>query len=594
MNWAEEIGNSLRWLAIAFVISSIAFFVVAFLIGRFTQWGREFLTITWEYFSWSRSKKPIILLIIIIFFAMASVRLNLLMSYWSNDMYTSLQELNAKAFWVTVIIFSVLVTINVMRFLMSVFIRQWLLIDWRNWLTLNLLSKWIDNQGYYRSNFVENSQDNPDQRIQQDVAQYVELSLGLSVGLLQSIVNLIEFSLLLWTLSASLAIFGIEIPRAMIFLAYIYVIVATIFAFKIGRPLIKLNFINEKTNANFRYSLIRIKEYGENVAFYMGEKVESLILKNSFALVIRNSWDIVFRTMKFGGFNLTVSQIAAVFPAIIQAPRLFAKEIKLGDMMQTISAFGEVQDSLSYFRESYDTFANYRAVQTRLAGLLHDIDTADHLPKPEIQYHGSALVLKELQVLAANNQQPLFPVINFQLEKGQSLLITGPSGVGKTTLLRSLAGLWPFVTGGVTFPENTKHFFLPQRPYLPLGSLRTALAYPELDADKDACVSVLQKVQLAHLIDRLDEEADWTRILSLGEQQRLAIARLLLVKPDIVFMDEASSAMDEGLEYAIYSLIKQELPNLILVSVGHRAALKNFHQFGLDIHQNQIDFKHLS
>ena len=262
--------------------------------------------------------------------------------------------------------------------------------------------------------------------------------------------------------------------------------------------------------------------------------------------------------------------------------------------MQTVSAFREVQDALSFFRMSYDTFANYRAVQTRLIGLLHDIDTADHLPKPETQYHGSTLVLNQLQVLSANNQQPLFPVINLQLEKGQSLLITGPSGVGKTTLLRSLAGLWPFVTGGVTFPENTRHFFLPQRPYLPLGSLRTALAYPELDADKDACISVLQKVQLAHLIDRLDEDADWTRILSLGEQQRLAIARLLLVKPDIVFMDEASSAMDEGLEYAIYSLIKQELPNLILVSVGHRAVLKNFHQFGLEIRQNQVDFKHLS
>jgi putative ATP-binding cassette transporter len=594
MNWAEEIGNSLRWLSIAFVVSSIAFFAIAFLLKRYTQWGRDFATITWNYFSLSRNKMPFLFLLVIILLAMASVRLNVVFTYWYNDFYTSMQDLNADAFWAAILLFGVLATIHVLRALFNYYIRQYLLIDWRNWLTQDLLAKWLNKQGYYRSHFIKESQDNPDQRIQQDIAQFVSLSLSLSMGLLEAMVSLIEFTLLLWTLSATLAIFGVEIPRAMIFLAYIYVIIATVFAFKIGRPLIKLNFINEKTNADFRYALIRLREYGENIAFYVGEKVEAVAIKSRFSKVIKNSWDLVYRSLKFDGFNLAVNQIAVIFPIVIQAPRLFAKEIKLGEVMQTVSAFREVQEALSFFRMSYDTFANYRAVQTRLIGLIHDIDTADHLPKPETQYHGSALVLKELQVLSANNQQPLFPAINLQLEKGQSLLITGPSGVGKTTLLRSLAGLWPFVGGSVTFPENTRHFFLPQRPYLPLGSLRTALAYPELDADKDACISVLQKVQLAHLIDRLDEDADWTRILSLGEQQRLAIARLLLVKPDIVFMDEASSAMDEGLEYTIYSLIKQELPNLILVSVGHRAALKNFHQFGLEIHQNKIDFKTLS
>jgi putative ATP-binding cassette transporter len=525
---------------------------------------------------------------------MASVRLNVVLSYWSNDMYTSMQELNAAAFWAAMIIFSVLATIHVIRTLFNYYIRERLLIDWRNWLTQDLLAKWMNKQSYYRSHFIAESQDNPDQRIQQDVAQFVSLSLTLSMGLLEAMVSLIEFTLLLWTLSATLAIFGVEIPRAMIFLAYIYVIVATVFAFKIGRPLIQLNFINEKTNADFRYALIRLREYGENIAFYVGEKVEASTIKNRFSQVIKNSWDLVYRTLKFDGFNLTINQIAVVFPIIIQAPRLFAKEIKLGEVMQTVSAFREVQESLSFFRMSYDTFANYRAVQTRLVGLIRDIDESEQLPKPDTLYQGNALVLKELQVLSANSQQPLFPVVNFQLEKGQSLLITGASGVGKTTLLRSLAGLWPFVTGSVIFPENARQFFLPQRPYLPLGNLRTALAYPELDVDKEECIGVLQKIQLAHLIDRLDEDADWTRILSLGEQQRLAIARLLLVKPDIVFMDEASSAMDEGLEYAIYSLIKHELPDLILVSVGHRAALKSFHQFGLDIAHNQINFKLLS
>lgn len=531
MNWAEEIGNSLRWLAIAFVISSIAFFVVAYLIGRFTQWGREFLTITWEYFSWSRSKKPLLILLVIIFMALVSVRMSVLFSYYYNDLYTALQKLDQKAFWFTLIVFSVLLPISIIRVLLNYYVSQLLLINWRQWLTHKFLEMWTNDKGYYKANYLANIQDNPDQRIQQDIDQYVSISLSLSIGLLDAAVSMIEFSIILWGLSATLSIFGIEIPKAMIFLAYIYVIVVTVFAFKLGRPLIKLHFINEKVNADFRYSLIRLREYGENIAFYSGEKIESLIIRNRFSKVIKNSWDIVFRSLKFDGFNGVVTLISSVFPYLVQAPRLFAKEIQLGDLTQTGRAFSEVQAALSYFRNSYDTFANFRAVQTRLIGLLHDIDTADHLPKPEIQYHGSALVLKELQVLSPNNQQPMFPVINLQLEKGQSLLITGPSGVGKTTLLRSLAGLWPFVTGGVTFPENTKHFFLPQRPYLPLGSLRTALAYPELDAEKDACISVLQKVQLAHLIDRLDEDADWTRILSLGEQQRLAIARLCWSSP---------------------------------------------------------------
>lgn len=590
MNWAEEIGNSLRWLAIAFVVSSIAFFVIALLLRRFTQWGRDFSTITWDYFSWSRDKKPLLVLLAVIFMALFSVKISILFSFWFNDFYTAMQELNSKAFWAATLVFCVLAVIHIIRILFNYYLKQVLLIDWRKWLTHKLLSRWIENQAYYRSTYLENSQDNPDQRIQQDIEKFVENALLLSVGMLEAIVSIIEFSIILWGLSATLAIWGIEIPKAMIFLAYIYVIVATVFAFKLGRPLISLNFINEKTNADFRYSLIRLREYGENVAFYVGERVEKVIIQNRFSRVIKNSWDLVYRHLKFDGFNFAVGQAAVIFPAVIQAPRLFAKEIKLGDVTQTMKAFSEIQDALSFFRMSYDTFADYRAVQIRLIGLLQDIELADQLPKPETFYQGNTLVLKDLQIFSANNQQPLFPVINFQLDKGQSLLITGPSGVGKTTLLRSLAGLWPFVTGNVTFPENTQHFFLPQRPYLPLGSLRTALAYPELDADKDACISVLQKVQLAHLIDRLDEDADWTRILSLGEQQRLAIARLLLVRPDIVFMDEASSAMDEGLEYSIYSLIKNELPDLILVSVGHRSALKQFHQFGLEIRQNRVEF----
>lgn len=506
----------------------------------------------------------------------------LFFSYWYKDLYNAMQQLDEKAFWAAILLFCFLATLHVVRVLVNFYVRQKLLIEWRLSLTNKLMGLWLTRQAYYRSAYCATQVDNPDQRIQQDVDQFVSLSLSLSVGLIQSLVSLFEFTLLLWSLSATLALFGIEIPRAMVFLAYAYVLIATVFAIKIGRPLIKLNFLNEKLNADFRYSLIRLREYGESIAFFSGEKSENKNLAQRFSQVIKNSWALVFRSLKFDGYNLAISQTAVIFPLIIQAPRLFSKEIQLGDVMQTANAFGEVQEALSFIRSSYDSFANYRAVMTRLIGFMDNIDQAQKLPEISKQHIGQHLRIENLTVRSMTGNA-LFDTVNINLAPGEALLVNGPSGVGKTTLLRSLAGLWPYVDGQVTYPEIDASFFLPQKPYMPLGSLRNALHYPNAPGFAEHDASLLTHVHLSHLISRLDDEDDWTRVLSLGEQQRLAIARALLTKPNVLFLDEASSAMDEGLEFSMYKLIKESLPSAIIISIGHRSSLQQFHTRNLEL-----------
>lgn len=370
----------------------------------------------------------------------------------------------------------------------------------------------------------------------------------------------------------------------MVFIVYLYVIVASVIAFRLGRPLIRLNFMNEKLGADFRYALIRVREYAENIAFYRGEGVERIGLAQRFASLISNLWAIVFRSMKFDGFNFAINQMAVVFPTLLQAQRFFSGAIKLGDVTQTSQAFDQVQSALSFFRLSYDTFAQYRAVLDRLTGFVAANDAARALPSITLREAPGALEIADLQVQRPDGA-PLLSDLSLQLRPGDALLVQGPSGVGKTTLLRALAGLWPYATGTVARPAAHESLFLPQRPYLPLGSLRDALAYPAAHADDAHLRSALQQVQLGHLAERLDEVADWSRILSLGEQQRLAFARVLLQRPRLAFLDEATSATDEGLEHALYHLVRRELPQCMLVSVGHRSTLNAFHTHRLQLQQ---------
>jgi len=585
MDWNHELLASLVWLGEAFSISLMGLVAVVILLSRFTVWGRQFRRLTWEYFNPfhpSGSVVPLSWLALIILMTLFAVRMNVLFSFWYNGFYSALQSLDAKAFWFMLMVFATLATIHVMRALLNFYLHQALVIRWRAWLTNVLIERWLDKQGYYRSQYVLERTDNPDQRIQEDVNSFVTNSLTLSMGLLNAVVSLFAFSIILWNLSGSLVLFDWEIPRAMVFMVYLYVIIATLFAIKIGRPLIRLNFLNEQFNANFRYALMRLREYGESIAFYRGEQVERSNLITRFGQVINNMWSIIFRSLKFQGFNLAISQAAVVFPFIVQAPRLFSKQITLGDVMQTTQAFDQVQGALSFFRSSYDDFTVYRAVMNRLSDFLASMDAVEHLAKVQIEEADQQLVVKNLTVRTPANTM-LVNDLSLALSTSSTLLIRGQSGIGKTTLLRAVAGLWPYVDGNVVRPIDSQTLFLSQKPYLPLGTLRMALYYPAVMQIDDQAVTILDQCQLGHLVARLDEEADWTQILSLGEQQRLAIGRVVLNRPQIVFLDEASSAMDEGLEHAMYGLLRKSLPEAILVSVGHRSSLLGFHTQELEL-----------
>jgi putative ATP-binding cassette transporter len=572
--------TSLVWVAQAFALTSVGFVAVGFVLTRSTKWGRQFLQLAWPYLTPRRSWKPALTVALILFLAMFSVRMNVLFSVWYNGFYSALQELDQKAFWFFLGVFGVLATVHVLRALLTAYVSQAFDIEWRTWLNERLTRDWMDGDAYYRDHFLAEPVDNPDQRIQLDITTFVTSSRTLSIGTADAVVSLVAFTGMLWGLSGALAIMGIEVPRAMVFLVYIYVLIATAIAFKLGRPLIGLNFMAERLSANFRYALMRLRENAENIAFYQGERVERATLMNRFAAVIANVWALLFRGLKFDGFNLAVNQLAVVFPFILQAPRFFSGAIKLGDVMQTSQAFGQVQDALSFFRMSYDGFAQYRAALDRLTGFMDANQQARALPSVDVRSRDDAMVIDNM-VVRRPDGQALAQGLNLTLQPGQSMLIKGASGSGKTTLLRTLAGLWPHAHGTVWRPVDRSALFLSQRPYLPLGNLRSALSYPSLVLDDAAISDALVKVHLGHLQGKLDQPADWSNILSLGEQQRLAFARVLLNRPRIAFLDEATSATDEGLEHALYTLLRTELPQCMLVSVGHRSTLDGFHSHRL-------------
>jgi vitamin B12/bleomycin/antimicrobial peptide transport system ATP-binding/permease protein len=582
IDWSREWLTSLLWVARVFVFTVIGFALVAWFLIRRTRWGRQFWRLSGMYFiprqrNWL-SWRPILTVALLLLLTVMSVRLDVVLSFQGNDMYTALQELDAPTFWRTIGIFGILATVNVILVLITFWVAQAQIIHWRLWLNQRMVGDWLNGAAYHRGRFVSTPIDNPDQRIQQDITSYTSDSQSLALGAVSSVVALVSFTIILWQLSGPLTVFGIQIPRAMVFLAYVYVIIATVLAVRIGRPLIRLNFLNELLTASYRYALVRIRDNSENIAFYRGEQVENSGLMARFAAVIANTWAIVYRSLKFQGFNLVISQIAVVFPVIIQAPRYFSQQITLGDVTQTATAFGQVEGALSFFRLAYDDFASYRASLNRLTGLLDVNDEARALPTPVIEEREAGLGIRDLDVRLPDGR-PLLTDLDLDLRAGEALVVKGQSGSGKTTLLRSLAGLWPYVEGTISRPEPGRILFCAQQPYLPLGSMRAALAYPSPSAtlSDDEARDTLRAVQLGYLGDRLDVETDWSRTLSPGEQQRLAFGRILMARPSLAFLDETTSALDEGMEHALYELVRERLPECTIVSVGHGSTLDSLH-----------------
>ena len=586
IDWSTELLNSTLWIIGVFLAALAATALVGWLLMRSTVWGRQFRRLAGNYFRPGREPRswgPLLLAVSLLFMTVAGVRLSVLFSYWANDMLTALQKADAPGFWTTMFLFLPLAGIWIAYQLLNVYATGVLTIKWRIHTNDLVTDDWMHGEAYQRGNYVKNRVDNPDQRIQEDVYSFVTASIGLVIGTIGSMVSLVSFSIILWELSGPIPVFGIEIPRAMMFIAYIYVIIASVVAFRIGRPLIRLNFLNEQLTGSFRYALVRLRDASENVAFYRGARVERGNLDTRFRAVIGNSWDLLYRGIKFQGTNFVFTQASVVLPYLIQGPRVLTGALTLGDFNQTAQAFGQVHDALSFFRNAYDEFASYRAVLNRLTGLLDADAESRAMPRVDLE-EGAGLEVHDLTVRRPDAQL-LIDDVNLSLSTGDTLLIKGPSGSGKTTLLRSLADLWPYADGTVRRPLGSGSLFLSQQPYVPLGNLRTALAYPESPdvIDEDRAREMLRKVQLAHLVDQLDEDVDWSRRLSPGEQQRLGFARILISRPKVVFLDEATSSVDEGLEYMLYELVRTELPDTILVSVSHRSTLGDFHEGELEL-----------
>jgi putative ATP-binding cassette transporter len=612
LDWGNEWWTSLVWIAKAWAIAAVSTLVILVLIGRFTKWGKQFWRITGAYFTGPSSVKVWLWLAALLLSVIAGVRLDVLFSYQSNDMLTSFQVVAAglgggdeavknsgkDGFFLSIFVFSVMAIMHVARIMLDLFMMQRFMLTWRAWLTDRLTGDWLDGKAYYRARFIDDTIDNPDQRIQLDIDVFTAgvgplpntpnntSAATLLFGAISSITSMISFTAILWNLSGRLPIFGFEIPRAMFWIGLGYVLFASVFAFWIGRPIIWLQFNNEKFNAAFRYALVRLRDASEAVAFYRGELAERTGLRRLFGPVVSNYKRYVNRMLGFYGWNLSISQIIVPLPYLLQFPRFLSGEIKLGAMSQSASAFGSIQDGLSFFRNAYDQFAGYRAAIIRLHGLVEANDAARALPEVTTTPCVDGTVqLSRVEVRTPDGKQLINP-LDMHLEVGDTLVITGQSGTGKTTLLRSLAELWPYCSGTLTRPCGPNEtMFLSQLPYVPLGDLRAVVTYPGKEGaiDDNTLKRMLLRVALPHLVERLDEVLDWAKVLSPGEQQRIAFARILLTRPKVVFCDEATSALDEGLEYMLYQLVRTELPDTILVSVSHRTTVEQHHTHELEL-----------
>ena len=612
LDWGHALFDSLLWIGRAWAIAAACTLAVLFLIARFTVWGRQFWYVTGAYFTGRHSLKPWLSLSALLLSVIIGVRLSVLFSYQNNDLYTAatiaaqglatgneaVKASGVQGFWISLVTFSVLAAILVTRVLVDLFITQRFMLAWRTWLTDRLTGDWLDGRAYYRGRFIDGTIDNPDQRIQSDIDVFTALSGPqpntphqtsngtLPFGAISAIVSVVSFTGILWHLSADLSVFGFEIPRAMFWAVFIYVAFASVIAFWLGRPLIRLSFNNEKFNAAFRYALVRLRDAAESVALYRGEKAERVQLRARFEPVVSNYKRFVNKTIVFTGWNVSMSHIIIPLPWALQAPRLFAGQIKLGDVMQSVTAFGAIQDALSFFRNSYDVFAGYRASIIRLYGLVTANEQSRELPMVTIEADTDGVIeLDDVEVRNPAGEQ-LINDLNLRLSPGEAMIITGESGTGKSTLLRSLAQLWPFTSGTMRCPVgDNETMFLSQLPYVPLGDLRTVVAYPHEPGQlsDDMLREALLAVALPRYVDRLSEEADWAKVLSPGEQQRIAFARVLLTKPKAVFLDEATSALDEPLEFMIYGLVRRELPDTVFVSVTHRTTVNRHHDLHLEL-----------
>lgn len=557
------------------------------------QFFRDVWYLTKSYWQSEEKKKAFFLLGCIIALTLGVVYMLVLLNQWNNSFYSALQNYDAKKIFDELIHFSWLAAIYILLAVYSYYLQQTLILNWRRWLTTRFIDIWLQNKTYYNLQMFGKDTDNPDQRISEDVRQFVEMTLSFGIGILKAFCTFASFVVILYNLSGSLSFTFMgktwTINGYMLWASLLYSVIGTYITHIVGRKLVKINFIQQKYEADFRFSMIRLRESAESVAFYRGEAQEGSVFKLRFKMLLDNFWKLVNKQKQLVFLNSGYSQIAIIFPFVVAMNRYLTKEVTLGGLMQVASAFGRVQDSLSYFVDMYSSIAQWQAVVMRLTYCGHHMhEVSQQAERFHVERFAAADVVEvnDMQINLPDGK-PLLENISFTLHPGHNVLIKGVSGSGKSTLLRAIAGIWPFVDGKIFLPSRDKLMFIPQKPYLPLGTLRAALNYPgNKPIDDTELIYLMDLCQIGYLKDKLDLEADWSHVLSVGEQQRLAFVRAHIQQPQWLFLDEATSALDEDTEATMYSLLQERLQQTTVVSVGHRSTLNKYHELVLRLNKS--------
>lgn len=557
------------------------------------QFFRDVWYLTKSYWQSEEKKKAFFLLGCIIALTLGVVYMLVLLNQWNNSFYSALQNYDAKKIFDELIHFSWLAAIYILLAVYSYYLQQTLILNWRRWLTTRFIDIWLQNKTYYNLQMFGKDTDNPDQRISEDVRQFVEMTLSFGIGILKAFCTFASFVVILYNLSGSLSFTFMgktwTINGYMLWASLLYSLIGTYITHIVGRKLVKINFIQQKYEADFRFSMIRLRESAESVAFYRGEAQEGSVFKQRFKMLLDNFWKLVNKQKQLVFLNSGYSQIAIIFPFVVAMNRYLTKEVTLGGLMQVASAFGRVQDSLSYFVDMYSSIAQWQAVVMRLTCFGHHMhDVYQQAERFHVERFAAADVV-EVDNMQINlpDGKPLLENISFTLHPGHNVLIKGVSGSGKSTLLRAISGIWPFVDGKIFLPERDKLMFIPQKSYLPLGTLRAALNYPgNKPIDDTELIYLMDLCQIGYLKDKLDLEADWSHVLSVGEQQRLAFVRAHIQQPQWLFLDEATSALDEDTEANMYSLLQERFQQTTVVSVGHRSTLNKYHELVLRLNKS--------
>ncbi len=545
----------------------------------------KFLVLALPYWRSEDKWKACGLLAAIVAMNLGMVYIQVLVNVWIREFYDILQSLDKAKFVSEILRFCFLAGAYIAQAVYMLYLSQMLQIRWRKWLTGRYLQNWLSNQAYYRISFAESKTDNPDQRISEDINSFIELTINLGTNLLNSVATLVSFLAILWQLSGVLDIpiskdFVLHVPGYMVWAALIYSVLGTWLTMWIGNPLVLLNFNQQRFEADFRFSMVRIRENSESIALYRGEKQEGGHLKGRFNILMDNFWKIMRRQKRLSWLTNGYSQAAVIFPVLLAAPRFFSGQMHLGGLMQTVSAFAAVQGALSYLVSSYTTIARWHAVIDRLVGFSKVLDRLESSELPRCERgpaNGSTIKTDSLSIFLPDGKL-LIDKLSLNIEPASHLIITGPSGCGKSTLVRTLAGIWPFCNGEIIWPDSSSVMFLPQKPYLPLGTLREILCYPSPNGfHTGELEQAMHQCGLDYLIGDMDKNGDWSHALSLGEQQRLAFARVMLAQPDFIFLDEATASLDEDSEAKLYALLRSRLPHAAVTSVGHRSTLLAWH-----------------